>query len=85
MGGNMKRIGIIGAGRCDETIYELAYEVGRMVAERLDAEHSKVEFVGSLRNLNRRLDRLLKEGDVLITLGAGDITRIGRRLCQDLQ
>ena len=30
----MKRIGIIGAGRCDETIYELAYEVGRMVAER---------------------------------------------------
>ena len=30
----MKRIGIIGAGRCDDTIYELAYEVGKMVAER---------------------------------------------------
>ncbi|HFC46920.1 MAG TPA: TIGR00725 family protein, partial [Dissulfuribacter thermophilus] len=27
-------IGIIGAGRCDETIYDLAYSVGQMVAER---------------------------------------------------
>ena len=30
----MRRIGIIGAGRCDETIYDLAYSVGQMVAER---------------------------------------------------
>ena len=34
MGGDMRRIGIIGAGRCDETIYDLAYSVGQMVAER---------------------------------------------------
>ena len=34
MDGDMKRIGIIGAGRCDEIIYELAYNVGQMVAER---------------------------------------------------
>jgi len=30
----MKRIGIIGAGRCDNATFDLAYKVGQMVAER---------------------------------------------------
>jgi len=34
MGDKMRRIGVIGAGLCDDRIYELAYTVGQMVADR---------------------------------------------------
>ncbi|AGK61727.1 TIGR00725 family protein [Archaeoglobus sulfaticallidus PM70-1] len=30
----MKQIGVIGASRCDAEIYEIAYEVGRLIARR---------------------------------------------------
>ncbi|RKX70250.1 UDP-N-acetylmuramate--L-alanine ligase [candidate division WOR-3 bacterium] len=54
---------------------------GPIVAQRLKAVHPDVLYVGDLRGLNRRLKQIVTPGDIVITLGAGDITRVGRRLC----
>ena len=40
--------------------------------------HKNAEYIENKNELNTYLCRLLNSGDVLITLGAGDVWRIGR-------
>ncbi|HID32631.1 MAG TPA: UDP-N-acetylmuramate--L-alanine ligase [bacterium (Candidatus Stahlbacteria)] len=54
---------------------------GKVLAQRLESEHPDVRFVGDVRNLNKVIKGMVKPGDVVITLGAGDITSVARRLC----
>jgi UDP-N-acetylmuramate--alanine ligase len=44
--------------------------------------HRSVEYVGSRQEAAARLEKMLGEGDVLITLGAGDVWRLGEELVQ---
>ena len=40
--------------------------------------HKNVDYIKSQNDLNKQLHRLVKPGDVLMTLGAGDVWRLGR-------
>jgi UDP-N-acetylmuramate-alanine ligase len=44
-----------------------------------------VEWVGDTTDLVSTIRSLVKEGDVVMTLGAGDITKIGPQLLRSLQ
>jgi UDP-N-acetylmuramate-alanine ligase len=44
----------------------------------------KVEWVPKRERLAGRLEKLVGEGDVVLTLGAGDITDVGRDLLERL-
>jgi UDP-N-acetylmuramate--alanine ligase len=46
--------------------------------------HRDVTYVGDLDQLMVALRARLQPGDVLITLGAGNITRVGRDLLAEL-
>ena len=53
------------------------------LAEAIRAHgHRSVEYVGSRRDATARLAKLLKQGDVLFTLGAGDVWRLGEELVE---
>ncbi len=45
--------------------------------------HRGVEYLGGFREARERLERLLGPGDVLFTMGAGNVWKIGRQLCPD--
>ncbi len=53
---------------------------GEALFERIKTEHGHVVFVPELNMLPARLNALVRPGDLLITLGAGDITTVGRML-----
>jgi UDP-N-acetylmuramate--alanine ligase len=57
---------------------------GRRVAEAARRAGAEVEWVGDLQNLSETLERLVGHGDVVLTLGAGDITSVGRELLKRL-
>ena len=40
--------------------------------------HKSVKYIGSRKELNKHLHQLLKFGDVLMTLGAGDVWKLGK-------
>ncbi len=44
------------------------------------ARHARVSYEPTLADLERVLSRQLRKGDLIVTLGAGDITTIGRNL-----
>jgi UDP-N-acetylmuramate--alanine ligase len=44
----------------------------------------EVEWVPGLADVVDRLDELVVDGDVVVTLGAGDITNVGRELARRL-
>ncbi|MEO8635475.1 MAG: UDP-N-acetylmuramate--L-alanine ligase [Gemmatimonadales bacterium] len=61
---------------------------GRSVAEAAEAEGKgsvQVLFEPDKSRLHDRLLELARPGDIIITLGAGDITRVGRELVQWLR
>lgn len=51
---------------------------GEELARAIAAEGVDVRFVGSLNSLAAGLSNILKSGDVFLTMGATDITNIGR-------
>ncbi len=53
---------------------------GRQVAEAARRAGREVIFEPLLADLGPRLQSVVRSGDVVLTLGAGDITRIGREL-----
>jgi UDP-N-acetylmuramate--alanine ligase len=55
---------------------------GRMVADAAAAAGAEVRFVPLRGELTRRVADALRPGDVVLTLGAGDITRAGHELAQ---
>jgi UDP-N-acetylmuramate--alanine ligase len=58
---------------------------GRQVADAAERAGADAIFEGDRPGLGRRVLGLLRPGDVVLTLGAGDITRVGRELVQWLQ
>lgn len=55
---------------------------GRLVADAAAAAGAEVRFVPLRGELTRRVADALRPGDVVLTLGAGDITRAGHELVQ---
>jgi UDP-N-acetylmuramate--alanine ligase len=58
---------------------------GRQVAEAAERAGADTIFEADRPAVGRRVLALLRPGDVVLTLGAGDITRVGRELVQWLQ
>jgi len=40
--------------------------------------HKNAKYIKNKNELNKKLDCLIKPGDVLMTLGAGDVWKLGR-------
>ncbi len=58
---------------------------GRLLADLSQRYgHREVHYVADKENLPSMLGALLKEGDVVITMGAGDIWKYGKRLLERL-
>jgi UDP-N-acetylmuramate--alanine ligase len=58
---------------------------GRSVADAVQRRHTRTLFVPDKEQLPATLQGLVAEGDVVFTLGAGDITRVGPALLQRLE
>ena len=58
---------------------------GRQVAEAAERAGTRTLFVADKSALPATLDGLVADGDVVFTLGAGDITRVGPALLQLLE
>jgi UDP-N-acetylmuramate--alanine ligase len=58
---------------------------GRQVATAAERAGARTVFEGDRPAVGRRVLELLRPGDVVLTLGAGDITRVGRELVQWLR
>jgi UDP-N-acetylmuramate--alanine ligase len=57
----------------------------RTVAEAAEGARTRVIFEPDKTRLGERIREVAKSGDVVITLGAGDVTRVGRELVQWLR
>ncbi len=57
---------------------------GKIVAKAAKRAGAKVEWVPKRERLAGKLEKLVGEGDVVLTLGAGDITEVGRDLLERL-
>jgi UDP-N-acetylmuramate--alanine ligase len=53
---------------------------GRMVADAAQRPGGEVHWVASRKDLGEQVASLVKPGDVVLTLGAGDVTAAGREL-----
>ncbi|HEX6105346.1 MAG TPA: UDP-N-acetylmuramate--L-alanine ligase [Gemmatimonadales bacterium] len=58
---------------------------GRQVADAASAAGAEAHFEAVRAEVGRRVFAALRPGDVVLTLGAGDITRVGPELVQWLQ
>lgn len=58
---------------------------GRLVADAARQAGAQVHWVPDRAELEAQLEALVTKGDVLITLGAGDITEVGRELVRRLE
>ncbi len=63
----------------------MAGVTGRDVAEAALQAGTRALFESDRRSLGRKVLAQLKPGDVVVTLGAGDITRLGPELLRELQ
>ncbi len=55
----------------------------RALADAIEAEGVAVQYVGSLEQLAERLDDVLVPNDVFVTMGATEVTHIGRSWVQE--
>ena len=55
---------------------------GRQVMEAAERAGARVSFEPSRAHVTQRVFQAVRPGDVVLTLGAGDITRVGRELVQ---
>ncbi len=78
--------------QCDELILMDIYSAGEIAiegisSERLVAEmkrenrHNQVSYLAQTHELQEKIKRFLKAGDLFLTLGAGDVWKVGARLC----
>ncbi|MGE5230192.1 MAG: UDP-N-acetylmuramate--L-alanine ligase, partial [Deltaproteobacteria bacterium] len=58
---------------------------GRLVAQAAERAGGSAVFEADRAAVGRRVLALLRPGDVVLTLGAGDITRVGPELVQWLR
>ena len=47
-----------------------------------EIENTKAQYFADMASLTQYLKQYLREGDILITLGAGDVWKVGASLCQ---
>ena len=47
--------------------------------------HMELEFIGEMEEITKRLVPKLKVGEIVLTLGAGDIHRVAEEICQALR
>lgn len=57
---------------------------GELVADAAASGLAPVHYVPRRSDLTSRVSSLLEDGDVVLTLGAGDVTRVGPELLQSL-
>ena len=57
---------------------------GSLVSDAAESAGATVEWVPNVRDLSMTLADLVRDGDVVITLGAGDITEVGPELLSKL-
>jgi UDP-N-acetylmuramate--alanine ligase len=58
---------------------------GKLIAEKIESSgHPSVHWVDGLPNLSDCVREKLVEGDIVLTLGAGDIWKVGEKLLADL-
>ena len=62
----------------------MAGVTGELVAEAASSGSVPVHYVARRADLTSRVSSLLEDGDVVLTLGAGDVTRVGPELLQSL-
>lgn len=82
-------------GSCDVLIVTDTYAAGETPIEGAEASalaraiqktgHPDVRYVDRLSDIARTLPDSLREGDLVITLGAGDVTRLGPELLERLR
>ena len=58
---------------------------GRLVAETAERTRAEVFWVPSRSELTGRVRRLVRPGDVVLTMGAGDVTAVGPELVRMLE
>ncbi len=64
---------------------ELEGVTGRLLAEEIQAHgHKEVHYVEDLEAVPEVLDGILKPGDLLLTLGAGDVWKAGEKVMERL-
>ena len=63
------------AGVCGEALYQAIKRRG----------HLEVEFVPDRKEIVKQVVPRLKSGDIVLTLGAGDIYKVGEELVEALQ
>ena len=68
-----------------ETYQQELLEISSRLAEMIAAQGVAARFCGSLDQTRASLDDTLRPGDVLLTLGAGDIDRIHHAFTRRLQ
>lgn len=62
----------------------MAGVTGELVADAAASGLAPVYYVPRRADLTSRVSSLLEPGDVVLTLGAGDVTRVGPELLQGL-
>lgn len=79
-------------GQCDEVLVTDIYAAGEkpietITGERLchDIKHENKSYLGKDSALTGRVLKHLKAGDVLVTLGAGDVWKVGMAVLADLK
>ncbi len=58
---------------------------GQLVVKAAEMAGAQVEWIPDRSTVLSRLGQLVLEGDVVVTIGAGDITEVGRALVADLE
>ncbi len=53
---------------------------GQKLFEATKKNHSHVMYEADKRNLGKKITEIIHDGDLVITMGAGDITQVGREL-----
>ena len=62
----------------DEQSKPLPGVTGQLVVQAAkEAGHRNLVYVADKKKVSERLERLLRSGDLLLTLGAGDVVRFG--------
>jgi UDP-N-acetylmuramate--alanine ligase len=65
---------------------EIEGVTGQLLCDGIQAHgHKEVFFAGRMKDAVARLKKDLKSGDILLTLGAGDVWKVGERVLQELK
>ncbi|MGI6142258.1 MAG: UDP-N-acetylmuramate--L-alanine ligase [bacterium] len=58
---------------------------GELIAEEIGAQGNKINYIGEMESIPRYLKPKLKKGDLVLTIGAGDVWKVGEELVSYLR